>query len=381
MNPPPPPGSPEEVAAAAQVPLPESRSRSRSPSPTIRSVMAMLTSMILRTSVLEGTVAAQLAASAASTYPAASKPEPPPPPPPATAEPIDDAYGSYPFPPGTPAPPLDKLDGETPSKVAAWLHTARTWLTCYTRISLSTPASVNYIGTFFLVGRAAQWWQACCAAAANTPLAFSGGFSCFSTFHTALIHALGVPFPQDQARKDLDAIKQTSTVSTYAARFQSIVAHLPVSESANHLYAFIRGLKPELQASLAGKINNMTDTWHTAYTLASTFENSPLYRPSPPSRPPPRSQSPAPRLAAISSSSAPPRRGRSPTPCPANSSSTNKPKLAPITDEERAYLIANNGCFRCRQLGHLGYQCETYTSTRPAGPSRGTSPSNTAPKN
>ena len=383
MNPSPIPGSQEAVAAAAQVPLPESRSRSPSPS-TIRGMMAMLATLIARTSAIETTIAAQQSAASATSAPQPAPALPPPSATPPFAEPIDyNIYGLHRFPPGTPIPPLDKLDGEAPSKVLAWLHTAHAWLNFCSPFPISSPACVNYIGTFFLVGRAAQWWQACCAAAAGTPLAFSGGFTCFSSFHGAMVRALGIPFPQDQARKDLDAVKQTSTVSAYASKFQSIVAHLPVGESANHLYAFIRGLKPELQAFLAGKINNMTDTWHTAHTLASTFETSPLYRPSPAApRPPPRPSSPSPRLFAVSSSSAPPRRGRSPTPRPSNNaSSPTRPKLLPLTDEERAYLIANNGCFRCRQLGHISDACTTFTSNRSAGASRGASPSGTAPKN
>ncbi len=166
-----PPGSSEELNAAAQVPLPKSRSRSPSPS-SLRGLVTMMATLLLRVSNIE----TSFAAAASTPPPAASKA-----PAAFTPEPIDtNVYEAYPFPPGTPAPPLDKLDGEVPSKVSAWLSTARAWITCYTRLPLSSPACVNYIGTFFLAGRAAQWWQACCAAAANTPLAFSGGFSTFS---------------------------------------------------------------------------------------------------------------------------------------------------------------------------------------------------------
>lgn len=33
------------------------------------------------------------------------------------------------------------------------------------------------------------------------------------------------------------------------------------------------------------------------------------------------------------------------------------PHPSKLTPEERAYLIANNGCFRCRKIGHLSPQC------------------------
>jgi hypothetical protein len=39
---------------------------------------------------------------------------------------------------------------------------------------------------------------------------------------------------------------------------------------------------------------------------------------------------------------------------------------APITDQEREYLRANNGCYRCRQLGHMRAACPLQFQPRPA---------------
>ncbi|KAG0246041.1 hypothetical protein BG011_002586, partial [Mortierella polycephala] len=33
-----------------------------------------------------------------------------------------------------------------------------------------------------------------------------------------------------------------------------------------------------------------------------------------------------------------------------------------LTAEEKAYLIANKGCFRCRKLGHIANVCRTFPS-------------------
>jgi hypothetical protein len=155
----------------------------------------------------------------------------------------------------------------------------------------------------------------------------------------------------------------------------------------NLRYAFLRGLKPDIQAHLDGRINMTTGSWHDAHSIALVFESSPMYRPSTSTsaatfsssrRPPPdrrTSTSPA-RLAAISTPSRP--RGRSPTPRPPPSST---PKLAPLTEEERKYLIDNNGCFRCRELGHRSFECTTFTNARTPGPSRGASPLRSALKN
>jgi len=312
--------------------------------------------------------------------PGASIPPPPPPFPPLIIEtpilPADNRR--FTLPPGTPLPPLETFTGEDTSMTSAWLGTVEAWLMLS---DLSTSLWVQHIGTFYLKGRAKLWWQGCRDAAtyANNPLASSGGFSSFASFRTALITALGNPFPQAKARRDLDVVRQTASVSAYASNFQSIVSLLPPTESANHLYAFMRGLKPEIQLQLTSMINMDTDTWHRAYTLASTIESSPLYRPNAAPAPAPRRPTPT-RLSAASDVPSSPRRGRSPTPHPSTNANP-PPKLDPITDEERARLIRLGGCFRCRQLGHISTACPIFTNPRTPGPSRGASPSRPAPKN
>ncbi|KAG0195136.1 hypothetical protein BGX28_002159, partial [Mortierella sp. GBA30] len=38
----------------------------------------------------------------------------------------------------------------------------------------------------------------------------------------------------------------------------------------------------------------------------------------------------------------------------------NRPRLPKLTDADRAYLIANDGCFKCRKLGHMTSKCRTF---------------------
>ncbi|KAF9992055.1 hypothetical protein BGZ65_012754, partial [Modicella reniformis] len=38
------------------------------------------------------------------------------------------------------------------------------------------------------------------------------------------------------------------------------------------------------------------------------------------------------------------------------------PRPSKMTPEEKTYLMANNGCFRCRKLGHMSSQCRTFPS-------------------
>ncbi|KAG0249014.1 hypothetical protein BGZ95_007732, partial [Linnemannia exigua] len=42
-----------------------------------------------------------------------------------------------------------------------------------------------------------------------------------------------------------------------------------------------------------------------------------------------------------------------------NNNTSRPPKL---TAEEKAHLVANRGCFRCRKIGHMASQCRTFPS-------------------
>jgi hypothetical protein len=40
-----------------------------------------------------------------------------------------------------------------------------------------------------------------------------------------------------------------------------------------------------------------------------------------------------------------------------------RPRLGKLTDGERDYLKKNNGCFKCRQIGHISPECPIFPST------------------
>ncbi|KAG0360487.1 hypothetical protein BGX24_005550, partial [Mortierella sp. AD032] len=42
-----------------------------------------------------------------------------------------------------------------------------------------------------------------------------------------------------------------------------------------------------------------------------------------------------------------------------NNNTLRPPKL---TADEKAHLVANKGCFRCRKIGHMASQCRTFPS-------------------
>ncbi|KAF9271139.1 hypothetical protein BGZ68_004160, partial [Mortierella alpina] len=39
---------------------------------------------------------------------------------------------------------------------------------------------------------------------------------------------------------------------------------------------------------------------------------------------------------------------------------SNTPRPAKLTPAEKAHLIANKGCFRCRKIGHMASNCRTF---------------------
>lgn len=54
------------------------------------------------------------------------------------------------------------------------------------------------------------------------------------------------------------------------------------------------------------------------------------------------------------------RGGRAPTNYGQGSRPAGRAALSKLSPEERAYLTANRGCFKCRQLGHMQYACKMF---------------------
>ena len=281
----------------------------------------------------------------------------------------------------------DKFDGsrKANANLDAWLHAMRTYLK-NSGLDLNSALAVEYAAGF-LTGNALSWFN---SERLRNPdsLPDSAGFSSFSSFSDALRRSLGVLDPELKAREDLKAIRQESSVDDYASRFQRIISHLPNYEPAAATYYFFDGLKPKIKERLITQVDLKNDSWLQIRDKAASLDNILWKSTSSTSSTARHHSGPTPMDTSINNvtssrgrSSAPRNttssRPRSPT--PAHRSSSPAPsRLAPLTDADRAYLRANNGCFRCRKINvdHISKNCPGTTST--AAASRGRSPS---PKN
>lgn len=359
--------------------------------------MVMLQPMFAAMSVIQSTVQAAAAATTQAAAAAAAATHPQPPPtyptsafPTATPQPT---RPDWPFPPAVKIPHPPFYDGRSKKACRPWLNTVRTWMQV-TRMDLDSIDCVRLASTF-LTDAAQDWFQSRMLITAQEEYAdtTAAGYANFDEFAFDLERALGDPYPELKARKDLHRLTQRTSVMEYASQFQRIVAHIPTTDPAHLLWKFLDGLKPDLQKLLLGKTEGM-QKWQDVRDLAHRFDSLVMdsrHKAYPDRRPAypvnttrdNRRDDPMDLSAAHVPSRSPsvhrrpptpgPNRGRSPAP---SSSNTDRPRLAKLTPEERDRCIAEGRCLRCRKLGH-------FASTCPLNPdnARGRSPNPRVPKN
>ena len=169
----------------------------------------------------------------------------------------------------------------------------------------------------------------------------------------------------DIVRDRFAAVRQTGSVTHYIAAFNQLVLQIPDLGTAEQRSTFMRGLKPHIKTqvylhcrdgedletlmSLAEKVDDITFNPHRNRPLATV--------PSPPSRAP---QGPEPmELGSMQ---------HTPTD---RLAATSIPR-APLTEQQRAALFANDGCFCCRRphAGHISRDCPARRNRAPAPNSR-----------
>jgi hypothetical protein len=297
------------------------------------------------------------------------------------------------LPKGVKPPQPNRFDARNKADIPAWIDQTRATL-LLAGFSLESPATVAYVSSF-LDDRAAAWWSTC-VSAAPPHLKASAGFSGFEEFAIALRDRLGVPHADDFARDRLSRLRQHKSVLDYTDEFTRLIKEIPNRHPSDLRHDYLQGLKAPIRGMLVQKISH-DSTWQEISKLAHECDNvlmadrrsrsaypssasAALYpRPAGPADPmdlgnlntsTSRSSS---RPPTPSRSSRPGHRSSSPFPRPSRSSlspasSSSSARLSKLTDAERAYLRANHGCFRCRQINadHVARECPRLSSNASA---------------
>jgi hypothetical protein len=178
----------------------------------------------------------------------------------------------------------------------------------------------------FLGGSARIWWNSL----ETKPMDLN-------TFREAIKKHYAFLMPEDTARQRLYCIQQAGSLESYIDSFSTTLLQAGKMEGSEQVYFFIKGLKDKSMAEKVTRKGHRTlqDAIHDARTIhqfammvtpqsfsappvntPSDMEVDALYRPSPRS-------------------------------------------LAPLTEREREYLKKNNGCYKCRKLGHHAKDCRS----------------------
>ena len=169
---------------------------------------------------------------------------------------------------------------------------------------------------------------------------------------------------ENDAADHIESIKQGKmSVSEYSTEFKMHLSELGTGTDPRWVKRhFLRGLRPKLHIALAPHIADVNDLnrlitmaqdTHDALALAGAYDQFTSRTIS----------------SSLSGGSQPRTSGsnttmRSSTPAASTSGTSRKP----ITDSERAYLRANNGCFWCRKInaGHMSNSCPEFLTWKAA---------------
>ena len=273
------------------------------------------------------------------------------------------------LPPGVKAPRPPPYDGKSKKNCVPWTTSLRTYFQV-TGVNLNTRKAVQLASTY-LIDAAQMWWQSrldTCRKDGD-PDDISGGYLTFDEFAAALQISLGDPMPELKARKELQTLRQITSVTKYAWNFQRIIMSIPHPDVASLKFQFWYGLKSEIQKLLAGRVQDC-NTWLDIRDLAHEYDEivtdqryssySPAprrnYRDNRPDDPMDLSSA---HVSHSSRSRAPtpgPSRGRTPSPA-SRRSTPDRPRLTKLTSEERDKLRSAGACFRCRKPGHISANC------------------------
>lgn len=223
----------------------------------------------------------------------------------------------------------------------------------FTVVDLSLSEWVQYTA-LNLVSDAKSWWRSS-GLTITTPWAqFEEDFL---TFHTP-------PNAVAAAREALESLKQGKrSVAIYTHEFRRLLRRVPTLDKGTALHWFVKGLESDTSKEVKlRQCATLDDAIATATLIHSIlYPNGPVAAPKQTS-----SDMDLDNLhVAINNLSA-----------QVNylSQGRNRPSNAPrppkLTPAEKAHLIANKGCFRCRKIGHMASNCRTFTNQQQHQPSR-----------
>lgn len=262
--------------------------------------------------------------------------------------------------------------------VPAWLAATKSALVIAGH-DLNSPKTIAFVSVFF-DGRARDWWELCKSTALHIdptipPLLYeSAGFSSWDAFASAFQKQLGEDRPEERAMERLVQLQQTSSVLKYGEKFSQLLKSLPALDFHSCRFFYLKGLKLSIRQLMAGRYDEFTP-WPALHDLAmqcdavkgaiptSNYTTSSHRHPTSHATPMDIGSVSSSRSPSTSRPTSPARTHRPPTPA----------RLYPakLTDQERAKLLANGGCLRCRKVGHLAgdpkcqFSDPTHSSSRP----------------
>jgi len=131
------------------------------------------------------------------------------------------------------------------SGLRRWLLAARSRIDS-SRVPIYDPRALAW-ATGHLSGDAADWWLARVTTYGN----HMGGYADFDAFSAGLLAYYADPCPEDRARDKICNLRQTSSVSAYAAAYTKLELELPNRDMGDRVHMFVRGLKPAIYQQVA----------------------------------------------------------------------------------------------------------------------------------
>ncbi len=195
-----------------------------------------------------------------------------------------------------------------------------------------------------LISDAKSWWRSS-GLTINTPWAhFEADFLAFHTPPNAVA----------AAREALESLKQGKrSVALYTHEFRRLLRRVPTLDKGTALHWFVKGLESDTSKEVKLRQPTTLEAAISTATLIHSilYPNGPVVAP----KNTPTDMEVDNLHVAINNLTA-----QVNYLSQGSNRGNNAPRLPKLTPAEKAYLIANKGCFRCRKLGHMGSNCRTY---------------------